>query len=71
MSPRNPNPGPVCEYGRCGGLGAREVKKRRAARMLVRVDDRDYRVCESCADLLYRDASQRGRRVVREPLADT
>ena len=45
-----------CEYGRCGGLGRREVKRKRLARRVVTVDGKLWRVCEICADLLIRDA---------------
>ena len=45
-----------CEYGRCGGRGMREVKSKRTARLIVEVAGEQMRVCESCADLLRRDA---------------
>ena len=56
-----------CEYGRCGGLGRREVKRKRLARLVVTVDGKPWRVCESCADLLIREARKEGRSVEREP----
>jgi len=56
---------PLCEYGRCGGLGHREVKCKRRARETVRIGSRMWRVCESCADLLLRDAGGDGYAPVR------
>lgn len=46
-----------CEYGRCGGLGRHEVKRKRRARETMRIGNRLWHVCESCADLLLRDAA--------------
>ena len=63
------SPDTQCEYGRCGGLGGREVQRRRVARLLVTVDETPYRVCESCADLLTRERRQRGHVVTRERLS--
>ena len=51
---------PVCEYGRCGGLGRHEVKRKRRACETVRIGARLWHVCESCADLLLRDAAGEG-----------
>ncbi len=56
-----------CEYGRCGGLGRREVKRKRLARLVVTVQGKLWRVCESCADLLIREVRKEGRSVEREP----
>ena len=36
-----------CEYGRCGGLGRREVKRKRLARLVVTVDGKLWRVWSS------------------------
>jgi hypothetical protein len=52
-----------CDYGRCGGTGRREVKKRRYAQLIVLIDEAPWYVCESCADLLIRDATAEGRQV--------
>jgi hypothetical protein len=50
----------ACEYGRCGGLGAREVAGRRLARRTVFAAGRWWRACESCSALLLRRARGRG-----------
>ncbi|HEV8264489.1 MAG TPA: hypothetical protein VGQ06_06030 [Gemmatimonadales bacterium] len=55
-----------CEHGRCGGLGRREVKRKRLAQQTVRVGGRRWRVCESCADLLLRDVRAEGHPALRE-----
>ena len=44
----------LCQYGRCGGLGQREVKHRRRAVGWTPVGSQLLRVCESCADLLIK-----------------
>jgi len=51
---------PACEYGRCGGLGQHEVKRKRRARETVRIGAQFWRVCESWADLLLRAAGAEG-----------
>jgi len=57
-----------CEYKRCGGLGSRETseKLRRIARTTVYINDQPLQVCESCADLVYRDVEQHQREVRRD-----
>ncbi len=45
---------PLCEYQRCGGMGKRAVAQPRAAHKRVRIGDRVWHVCESCAHLLKR-----------------
>ena len=61
-----------CEYGRCGGNGARATARSWLARLLLRVEsttsDRDWRVCEGCADLLTRTARSDGFDVTRRKL---
>lgn len=57
---RRPARPPLCEYGRCGGLGHRAVKRKRRARQTIRIGARLWHVCESCADLLLRDAAAEG-----------
>ena len=59
-----------CQYGRCGGKGKREVKRKRIAREALFVDGRLWLVCESCADLLLRDERARGRKVERVDFTD-
>ena len=49
----------LCEYGRCGTIGKSEAKRKWRARVTVTVGERVWRVCESCADLLLRDARPR------------
>ena len=44
-----------CEYGRCGGTGAREASHRHTAAQAVTIGTRTYTVCEGCATLLIRD----------------
>ena len=46
----------MCEYGRCGTVGKSEAKRKWRARRIVRVAAQTWHVCESCADLLLRDA---------------
>jgi hypothetical protein len=48
----------TCQYGRCGGRGHREVKRKWLARTEVVFQGRTLRVCESCADLLKRTVPQ-------------
>ncbi len=57
-----------CEYGRCGGLGHKEVKRKWRVRVIVRVDEREWRVCEGCANLLIEEARLRGLDVSREEM---
>ena len=49
----------MCEYGRCGTIGKCEAKRKWRARVTVTIGARVWRVCESCADLLLRDARPR------------
>ena len=58
-----------CEYQRCGGLGTRLVAKPRPAQIRLEIGLREWKVCESCADMLLRQARQEGFEVYREPLA--
>lgn len=59
----------TCEYGRCGGKGVRKTNERarRIARQAVSIDGAISLVCESCLDLVLRDAARNGRRAAREP----
>ena len=61
-------PNAECEYGCCGGLGRRLVAKRRVVRVLVTVDGKTWRVCESCADLLIREARKEDAEITKEYL---
>lgn len=57
-----------CEYKRCGGMGKRETseKMRRYARTKVYINGQPLQVCESCADLVYRDVEQHQREIRRD-----
>src|SRR5689334_3081928 len=61
----------LCDYRRCGGLGQRETRKARRARVRLTVrsgsGSREWHVCEGCADLLTASARRDGFDVLREP----
>ena len=55
-----------CEWGCCAGLAHRRVRKRRRARLTLRVGHWRWKVCETCADLMLRDLRAEGYDIVRE-----
>ena len=57
----------ACEYKRCGGKGKRVTsdRARRAAQVVIAVDGYRYKVCESCADIMFRDLRQTGHDVCK------
>jgi hypothetical protein len=58
----------VCEYRRCGSVGNRVTERRWPARVRVASSEREWLVCESCADLLVRRLRSEGWKVRRKQL---